>query len=190
MIDVVPTNEQVAPYPDDLADLVDRCRYRAGWTVRLHDFDRGQGSEGLTLVITTDTVNSYPPHDRMRVNHLFPVPPAAYNRQSWQRWLFDQFMLVEDHECMEFFEVDGEKPYAPNHGPGHDPYTVRELTTDLDRRTSFRGELDDVALLEQLEERRRDPEFRTRLDRRLREDAALLEQLDAPEYDRTPRFGG
>ena len=31
------------------------------------------------------------------------------------------------------------RPYAPNHGPGRDPYTIAEYATDLDRRTSFRG---------------------------------------------------
>lgn len=30
-------------------------------------------------------------------------------------------------------------PAATYHGPGHDPYTVRDLATDDERRTSFRG---------------------------------------------------
>lgn len=80
------------------------------------------------------------PRDPYRVHHYMPVPPAAYNRQSWQRWLFEQCQLVDRHEACEMFTVDGEKPYAPNHGPGWDPYLVTELTTELDRRTSFRGE--------------------------------------------------
>ena len=68
-----------------------------------------------------------------------PVPPAAYNRRSWQRWLFEQCLLGERHEAMEFFTISGEHPYAPNHGPGNDPYIDAELTTDEDRRTSFKG---------------------------------------------------
>jgi hypothetical protein len=48
---------------------------------------------------------------------------------------------VERHEAMEFFEIDGTKPYRPNHGPGWDPYIVTQLSTDLDRRTDFRGEV-------------------------------------------------
>lgn len=134
-------NMQIAPYPAELDEMVRACTYRPGWTVRLNDENRGQGSRGLTLTITTNTINSYPPHEHIIVNHLFPVPPAAYVGTSWRRWLFNQFLLVEQHECMEFFTVDGEKPFAPNHGPGHDPYQVRELNTDTDRRTSFRGEL-------------------------------------------------
>jgi hypothetical protein len=134
---------QAAPYPQELADLVATCSYREGWTSWLSDpdYDRGQGSIGLTLIILAATANSYPPHQQMRVSHLFPVPPAAYNRASWLRWLFDAFVLVERHEAMEFFTVGEEKPFAPNHGPGWDPYIVTQLTTELDRRTSFRGEV-------------------------------------------------
>lgn len=134
-------NTNVAPYPRELATLVKHCEYRDGWLVELEHIDRGQGSGGLTLTITTLTVNSYHPDQTIRVNHFFPVPPAAYDKRSWQRWLFEQFRLVESHECAEFFQIAGERPYAPSHGPGNDPYLIRELGTDVDRRMSFRGEV-------------------------------------------------
>jgi hypothetical protein len=57
------------------------------------------------------------------------------------RWLFEAFVSVEQHEAMEFFTVAGEKPFAPNHAPGWNPYIVTQLTTELDRRTNFRGDL-------------------------------------------------
>ena len=136
-----PPMYQTAPYPEVLAELVEQLEYRHDWSFSLESIDRGQGSEGLTLSIVVTTVNSYPPHHPMRVRHLMPVPPAAYSRASWQRWLFDQIVLVERHEAMEFFTINGHKPFAPNHGPGEDPYSVRELTTDEDRRTSFRGDV-------------------------------------------------
>lgn len=135
---------QGAPYPEILAGLVDRLRYRAGWRFELADLDRGQGSAGLTLVITTLGTNSYHAGETdYRVNHYMPVPPAAYDERSWRNWLFEQLLLVERHECMEFFELDGEKPFAPSHGFGQDPYIVRELGTEADRRMSFRNELND-----------------------------------------------
>lgn len=134
---------QQAPFPHELTELVETLRYRPGWTFHLHDrYARGQGSEGLTLVVLVETVNSYPPYEPIRVQHPMPVPPASYDRRSWRAWLFAQCRLVDLHEGCEFFEVDGEKPYAPSHGPGNDPYLVREIGTDLDRRTSFRGEVD------------------------------------------------
>lgn len=133
---------QEAPYPLDLLQLVDALGYRPGWSFRLVDaHDRGQGSFGLTLIITVHTVNSYDHDQPTVVNHLMPVPPAAYDRRSWQRWLLEQILLVERHEACEFFSVAGDKPYAPSHGPGNDPYIVREVGTDEDRRTSFRGDV-------------------------------------------------
>lgn len=143
---------QTAPFPHALAELVASVTYRPGWHVRLivdaeRDFAPDDAARehaigrGLTLEILTRTVDSYHPErgENYRVAHWFIVPAATYNRSSWQRWLFDRFVDVERHEAMEFFRIDGDQPFAPNHGPGHDPYTVRELTTDDARRTSFRG---------------------------------------------------
>lgn len=134
---------QYSPWPIELADLVTSFRYRPGWIIQLEDKDRGQGSRGLTLVITTKGYDSYHPEhgENYCVNHYMPVPPAAYNRQSWQRWLLDQCLLVERHECCEFFVVDGKRPYAPHHGPGNDPYIIFERGTDKDARTMYTGEV-------------------------------------------------
>lgn len=136
-------NSQVSDYPAVLAELVASLRYRPGWTFALQDLDRGQGSKGLTLVITSLGYNSYHPDrgETYRVHHYMPVPPAAYDSRSWRRWLFEQLLLVERHECAEFFQTEGERPYGPSHGPGNDPYIVREVGTSLDRSTSFRGEI-------------------------------------------------
>lgn len=138
-------NTNTAPYPTELEDLVDSVSYRPGWLFALRDIDRGQGSQGLTLIVTTKGYNSYHPDqgENYRVNHYFPVPPAAYDRRSWQRWLFDRCLEIERHECMEFFQINGAKPYAPHHGPGNDPYIVFEHGTDLDVRTSYKGEVND-----------------------------------------------
>ena len=136
---------QVAPFPTELAELVRGMYYRPGWRFVLDDIDRGQGSEGLTLVVTTLGYNSYHPEqgETYRVNHYMPVPPAAFDRRSWRRWLLEQCMLVDRHEACEFFQIDGERPYAPSHGPGNDPYLIREVGTDEDVRTSFRGVVKD-----------------------------------------------
>lgn len=134
---------QFAPYPDELAALLGRLTYKPGWHFELRDLNRGQGSTGLTLDITITTLDSYDITETRRVSHYFPVPPAAYDQRSWRRWLFEQILLVETHEAMEFFTLDlGEgfiKPYAPSHGPGNDPYLIRELGTELDQRTAYTG---------------------------------------------------
>lgn len=160
------TMEQVAPYPSALHALILGLSLptRPGWFVFLAEQDRGQGCRGLTLVVHITGPDAYHPERDISVNHLFPVPPAAYDTRSWQRWLFEQLRLVDLHELMEtFVEVSHavgcvcgvndsgrrfidpicvqSRPYAPSHGPGNDPYLVREVGSDLDQRTSFRGEV-------------------------------------------------
>jgi len=150
---------QYAPFPQVLADLVAKLRYRPGWTFTLADIERGKQQPGeieggLTLVITTKGYNGYHPElgETYQVNHFIPVPPATYDERSWTRWLFDTLLLVERHEACEFFRYEWravsdaerdnlvtERPYAPSHGPGNDPYIVREVGTVIDQRTSFRG---------------------------------------------------
>lgn len=140
---------QSAPYPHALKILVDRLRYKSGWDFYLSDIDRGQGSRGLTLLIKIATPDSYSDSDRrIHVSHYMPVPPAAYDERSWRSWLFSQILLVERHEAMEFFRLKSssdeyDRPYAPSHGPGNDPYLVREIGTELDQKTKFTGEISD-----------------------------------------------
>ena len=108
-----------------LADLVSMLSYKPGWTFDLAEVSRGQGCEGLTLRIAGTVPDSWNPAETTSFLHLMPVLPAAYDRESWMHWLFEQISLVERHECMEFFEIDGEKPYFPSHAPGHAPYFLR-----------------------------------------------------------------
>jgi hypothetical protein len=155
---------QYAPFPHELDDLVGRSRYRPGWTFKLADVERdpadthGAAAGGLTLMILAAVHDAYEPDQPRPVWHYFPVPAATYDRRSWQRWLLERCLDVERHEACEWFQVvhmpsylaqDGkrhevvERPFAPNHGPGRDPYTVFEYSTDEDRRTSFQGKITD-----------------------------------------------
>jgi hypothetical protein len=66
---------QVAPYPDDLAGLVARLRYRRhlGWNVTLADVQRDKPgrhageSRGLTLTVERHGPDSYAPYDLERL---------------------------------------------------------------------------------------------------------------------------
>lgn len=140
------TMRQEAPYPELLAMLVGQLRLptRPGWRVYLADLDRGQGSRGLTLVVNVTAPDSYHPERSIHVNHYMIVPAASYDVRSWRHWLFEQLRLVDLHELMEGFVIDGDRPYAPSHGFGQDPYLIREVGTDEDRRTSFRNELNPI----------------------------------------------
>lgn len=141
----------LAPYPEALADVVARLTYK-GWRIWLEDLDRGQGSVGLTLIIQSATPDAYAPPDRgetvcgqphpqmINVRHFFIVPAAAYDQPTWMRWVFDCCLLVETHEAMEFFQVDGSRPFAPLHGPGKNPHSIHERSTDAEANTDQRGE--------------------------------------------------
>lgn len=147
---------QYGPYPDELEALVDQLKYRPGWSFELKPLERdhagthGAAAGGLTFVILTGnrsldskhyegTMDAYHEGATRPVYHYFVVPAATYNRASWQRWLLDCLLKVETHECMEHFQIDGERPYAPTHGPGDDPYVINQYSSDERRRTSFRG---------------------------------------------------
>ncbi len=138
---------QTAPFPQALADIVSRLSYRPGWAFRLGNIDRDKDSNGvivgsgLTLDIITRGYNSYQPSDgeTYRVHHYFIVPAASYDERAWTRWLFDRLVDVETHECMEFFKIDQRRPFAPSHGAGNNPYTVRDRQTEADAYTMFDG---------------------------------------------------
>ena len=116
--------------PDDaaaiLAALIPRITYKH-WTLTLTECDRGQGSQGLTLILQAEVPDSL--HDGQTVTfaHLMPVPPAAYNEAAWRRWVLEQIILVEKHETLEHYKVDGDAPFFPCHGPGRDPYAILEV---------------------------------------------------------------
>lgn len=126
---------QSAPWPFELESLVRSVEYKKGWTFSLEHLERDPGCEGLTFIIRVMSPNSYHPDQMRHTAHYFPVPGATYNRRSWRHWLFKKVGLVEDHERAEFFKVDGERPYPPNHGAGDDPYMIVELgsLTDAER---------------------------------------------------------
>jgi len=131
--------EQRAPYPVILEKLVWACKYRSGWKFVLNHEDRGQGSIGLTLNIIIKCQDTYHPETPILIRHSHIVPAAAYDERSWRRWLFERILEVERHEAAEFFQIGGMRPYAPNHGPGNDPYIIFEEGTLQEKRTSYLG---------------------------------------------------
>jgi len=140
--------KQRAPWPKVLAELVAKAEYRPGWHLVLEDLDRGQGSEGLTFCVYTIGYDTYNPDKGQTygVVHYFPVPPAAYNEESWKRWLLDRLIEVETHEVCEFLQIDGTRPFAPHHGPGWDPYIVLHHGGNVDARTDFRGDVQETGV--------------------------------------------
>lgn len=124
------TTERV---PDHLAELVGAITYKPGWSFRLDVEYDDDGSGGLLFFVLSDTENSLDPSKRIRVRHGFLVPNASYNRDTWAAWLFDRVRDVETHEAGEFFQLDGERVFAPHHGNGENPYLVWHHGTEEQR---------------------------------------------------------
>lgn len=128
-------NRQVGPdwSVEALQRVVARVTYKPGWTFELQEISRGQGCEGLTLLVGATLTDSSNPSERVDVLHLMPVLPAAYDEASWTGWVLEQVQLVEQHEMLEFFQIDGEAPFFPGHGPGRNPYGVSRVIHALEK---------------------------------------------------------
>lgn len=137
---------QEAPWPDNLQWVLDHLDFqRDGWNFNLRDVERDDGAAcGLTLLITVSTKDFY--HDSARhTRHEFIVPAATYNRSAWAAWVRGCVGLVDNHESDEAFVVNGERIFAPRHGPGFNPYDhVIYDATDEQRRTAPGGEIKDA----------------------------------------------
>lgn len=147
---------QVAPWPEELEDLVEHFRYRPGWKFFLHESlvrDHEDPNDdtsppvcwGTTLDIITLGYDSYHPErgQQYGVHHYRIVPAATFNRESWEHWLLQQCIAVDTHEVCEFYVVayEGheERPFRPVHAPGWDPYMVTVNAPESERSTSYRG---------------------------------------------------
>lgn len=110
---------------DILRALVSECRCKPGWSF----FLRGE-EPALFLVINVEGVDSFNPEVERDTDHYHPVPIATYNKESWQRWIFERCRGVENHELGEWLRFENpnaevsERPFLPPHGPGEDPYVV------------------------------------------------------------------
>lgn len=122
-----------------LRSLVEQVKCKPGWSFRT-----AYDSDGVErLIIRVEGYNSaYPDTDLpFTVDHYQPIPIVTYNRQSWLRWLFEQCRRVENHELGEWFRIGSERPFAPLHGPGEDPYTVHEFRPESDALTTQDGSM-------------------------------------------------
>lgn len=119
---------------DILAKIVASVRCKPGWRFALIDEDGAK-----RLVITVPGLDSYDESRPMTVRHFFPVPTTTFNEKSWRRWVFEMCRRLENHELGEWFRLGDERPFAPMHGPGEDPYTVHEFRDEVDARTTQDG---------------------------------------------------
>lgn len=124
-----------APTYDILEALVAAVSCKPRWQFKLLEED---GALRLVISVSGQDARATLPR-AITVRHFFPVPSASYNEKTWRRWLFEQCRLLENHELGEFFMIGDERPFAPLHGPGEDPYTVHEFRDEVDALTRQDG---------------------------------------------------
>ncbi len=118
---------QTAPYPENLAIMVDDVDYK-DWSLNLDFYEREVGGEGLTLRIRFPAQDTcYPENGVVFLIHDFEVPARILDRESWQRWIFDCIMLAERHESMEQFCLAGERVFFPEHSATSDMYETKHV---------------------------------------------------------------
>lgn len=103
MLQVSRIATQEFPYPTDLENAVRELQYLPGWRVTLTDEDRGQGCKGLTLNVYPNNPDSYHPEKHVGTVFLYAVPAAAFNRESWEEWVWERIEETEGHERSEWF---------------------------------------------------------------------------------------
>jgi hypothetical protein len=122
---------------DILHKVVSEARCKPGWTFRLV----GVGGALRLHIRMENDVDNYDHSRRFAPYHEHPVPMVTFNERSWRRWLFEQCLRTMNHEIGEALNFNGERPFAPMHGPGEDPYTVHEWRPESDALTTQDGTL-------------------------------------------------
>ena len=112
---------------------LDGIAYKPGWSFRYG----GPGNRFLCVFARTSD-SAHPDRERT-TQHMFELPDDV---GDFERWVFDRLLLCELHEAGEFFTIDGEQPFYPNHGDEGSPYELVDRRSRLRGPASALGELD------------------------------------------------
>ena len=105
----------------DVAGVVASVRYKPGWSFKV-------GGPGNTMLcVFAPTPDSWHPESERTTQHQFAIPDPPFDVE---RWLLECLLLAERHECCEFFEVGGVRPFYPHHQGLGSPYVI------VDRRVT------------------------------------------------------
>lgn len=120
-----------------LRKLVEEVSYKPGWELKIVEED------GALRLKMTDwqCVDAYNPGVSFPLSHFHPVPIATYNEKTWKRWIYEQCRRTENHEIGEWLRWGDDRPFAPLHAPGEDPYTVHEFRDNVDAQTTQDGSM-------------------------------------------------
>jgi hypothetical protein len=89
--------------------------YKPGWSFKI------AGPGGRYLCAFARTPDSLHPERERVTQHMWEIPDELDYR-GFARWALERLVDVERHEAAEFFQLDGRRPFWPEHDGG-DAYT-------------------------------------------------------------------
>ncbi len=137
---------QQAPWPTELEHAVDELLYLPGWRIFLTTDMDSQGVSGLWLGIVPNKPDSYHPERHANTVFPYPVPATAFNRESWEEWIWARIEETEGHERAEWFRFVGpdgveRRPFKPAHPDGWNPGVIRSVVSESVVNTPNAGRL-------------------------------------------------
>lgn len=93
----------------EMRAVLDGVTYKPGWSLVLRDIPR----QGIYFSVLVELENSYQPGTKVPLRIHSPVPPMA-DRQAFLTWLCWRLEVIETHEVLEWFKVDG-NPWIDPH---------------------------------------------------------------------------
>jgi hypothetical protein len=124
-----------APHTHELlAALIEQMDGPPGWKF---SFVRTGGAP--FFMIKVPSRDNYDYSRKLTTLHEHSVPWAEFNEKTWKRWLFDKCLASMIHEMGEMVRWGDVRPFAPTHGPGECPYTLREYRDPMDALTTQNG---------------------------------------------------
>lgn len=96
----------------DLIHALDFVRYKPNFVLEIDEPDIVQGPYLHVYIIVPDA-NDTDVEAKLRIHSPIPPMPTVTAFHNWLLW---RLKMIEIHECMEFFHVDG-KPYLDPHEP-------------------------------------------------------------------------
>jgi hypothetical protein len=103
----------------DPVALVASVIYKPGWTFKIGGPDR------RFLCVFATTPDSFHPERQRTTQHMFEIP-AVTDVRAFLRWVRDCLLLAEQHECCEFIQFRGSRPFFPHHQDEGSPYDLIE----------------------------------------------------------------
>jgi len=93
----------------EIVSIVRRVSYKPGWSLVVRDVPM----QGTYLSVLVELENSYQPGTTVPLRIHSPIPPMP-SAEALMTWLAWRIRLIETHEVLEWFKLDG-KPWIDPH---------------------------------------------------------------------------